>query len=1473
MDNYVVLEMIGEGSFGKVFKGRRRFTGHILALKFIPKHGKMEQDLNKLRSEIEILRTLDHPNIVLLLDAFETNREFCVVTEYAQGDLFQLLEDDKRISELQVQVIAKQLVQALYYLHSHRIIHRDMKPQNILIGADGRVKLCDFGFARALSAKTVMVTSIKGTPLYMAPELVREQPYNHTADLWSLGVILYELFVGQPPFYTNNIYTLINLIVRNEVRYPKECSKMFKGFLQGLLMKNHRQRLQWPKLLDHPFVRESEAEKTQREIHDSSYLYNPRYRLQHFLVQTEQDSPDWEERAAGDEDIHSRKHAASHDNESLFIEKQEHPISPNRKSAPMSPRAHRHSQELDTYNNDSGLDHPLTLTRRNTVSNLDVDTRTAPPRPFVGTELLQNDGYEVEMESGTETSTLSSHPQGPLTVQDWEQIELSVTANAKGILSCAYSDIRVIDHIIYAVTTFVQELDNGGVDPTTQDFQDKTSCIQRALRVLIFLLTKGEYEEQDHREGTEIMNDAELVPKLLKVVSPSLFYSEAGGEIEESVFMDSFHVIRCVLRENLKHHSTRMRDQEKLHMCCLVFTSIIPYVSIVQHDPGKKAVNRNSPVLFTNVVKCLIRAVSYATSCDASMWVTICPAIKDQQVPVTLFGFLEDLQATFLSEKEIEDDTNKRQKHKRAKELDAKGRLARLTLRLLSILIHPIIIAENQGILRPTPLGKNSDVEEKEKNNGLWDDDMFRSRKYKNLLEGSKQSEFMYGLTSALRQCIGKTLLHAPSALDLFLDILQEFHQQNTSQGNSSSGGNATEDKESPRKHSPFSIRDILGIILQSSKACSDFAHRMGNSGQAMELLLGFAVAGEEENQTAIQILDTLCKKGLLTLSTCSICVEHSRKFLNSPASTIVSANLLATVLNQFSRQHKASLLDSRFRENDKQKLHNMTLHIFETLKTSESFAGLNTLLSQLLQAKKHDKHLDVEGCGYIFTEASAYDGPGSVLLSFMRMARCCGIENAPADMSALLLEKGVWGKYIKLLTPKSIVDTKDGAPVNTPLTPTGLTTFLQLLYELVISNPTQNIQLLSGEDGCLPWIIDLLDVTHTEKLLIWPSELGGGGKGLEHLLQYIFDIISLLFTCELSERSQKQIQHVLYERKFIKKSIRLFANLKMFRIDNVHALAPPLKLQTILVTESDHFARQFVESGGIDEIKEMGFLKANSVRENAEDEEKYNEKGMEGSELVINALLVLTQLARRADIYHNHLIDADFSFELRSLLNHPSSRVRSETCRLLGKLCKNSAVFYSILIRDMPDTHPPKRGLIGSTKLEESTPKKRHDLLFHLIARCEDNDPETRKLACFAIGNAAYHSDMLYPNLAPAVPLLAVLLGDKEKKTRANAAGAIGNLVRNSGLLCRDLVRSEAHDKLVHVIQSDPGLQPRRMALFSLGNLIVYKTCREAILNMVEPSFEEWLKNVSKETEDPMVKNYVTRVLSKLALPPLRSQ
>ncbi|AYU77111.1 mitogen-activated protein kinase kinase 2 [Leishmania infantum JPCM5] len=276
MENYQIIESIGEGSFGKVYKARIKGTGQIVAMKFIVKKGKNEKELKNLRSEIEILTKLNHPHIIMLFDSFETDSDFVVVMEYAQGELYDILEDEKQLPAKEVQKIAKQLIQALNYLHSNRIIHRDMKPQNILIGQNGAVKLADFGFARSMSYNTIVLTSIKGTPLYMAPELVQERAYDNRVDLWSLGCILYELYYGKPPFYTNNLFALIKKIVCEPVKYDSKAndpiSPEFKSFLSGLLTKSASSRLNWPELLNHPFVQLTKSDASWQDAimqHDS----------------------------------------------------------------------------------------------------------------------------------------------------------------------------------------------------------------------------------------------------------------------------------------------------------------------------------------------------------------------------------------------------------------------------------------------------------------------------------------------------------------------------------------------------------------------------------------------------------------------------------------------------------------------------------------------------------------------------------------------------------------------------------------------------------------------------------------------------------------------------------------------------------------------------------------------------------------------------------------------------------------------------------------------------------------------------------------------------------------------------------------------------------------------------------------------------------------------------------------------------
>ncbi|XP_037295596.1 serine/threonine-protein kinase fused isoform X2 [Manduca sexta] len=254
MDSYVVLSFIGEGSFGRVFKAKYKETDAVVALKVIRKKGRSSKDLKNLKQECDIQRQLNHPNIIRMIDSFDTETELVVVTEYAEKELHSILAKEGCLNEEQVKKITWDLVSALYYLHSHRVLHRDLKPQNVLLDSTGRAKLCDFGLARIMTNATHILTSIKGTPLYMAPELIDEKPYDHHADLWSLGCIVYELIAGQPPFCTMSIWQLVRMIRHKPVQWPSFISADARSFLQGLLHKNPIKRMTWPEILEHPFV-------------------------------------------------------------------------------------------------------------------------------------------------------------------------------------------------------------------------------------------------------------------------------------------------------------------------------------------------------------------------------------------------------------------------------------------------------------------------------------------------------------------------------------------------------------------------------------------------------------------------------------------------------------------------------------------------------------------------------------------------------------------------------------------------------------------------------------------------------------------------------------------------------------------------------------------------------------------------------------------------------------------------------------------------------------------------------------------------------------------------------------------------------------------------------------------------------------------------------------------------------------------
>lgn len=193
-----------------------------------------------------------------MLESFETPDYIFVVTDFAAIDLHKFMKNRPipKLAEDHVQLLTGDLISALDYLHKRRIVHRDLKPQNILLNENGMdAKLCDFGLARNMSRETHLLTSVKGTPLYMAPEVMRDEPYDHQAEFWSLGCILYEMLIGQPPFKAKSMNHLQNLLQKQPIVWPN-AGESCLSFLQGLLKKNKDERFTWSAIQNHPFVKD-----------------------------------------------------------------------------------------------------------------------------------------------------------------------------------------------------------------------------------------------------------------------------------------------------------------------------------------------------------------------------------------------------------------------------------------------------------------------------------------------------------------------------------------------------------------------------------------------------------------------------------------------------------------------------------------------------------------------------------------------------------------------------------------------------------------------------------------------------------------------------------------------------------------------------------------------------------------------------------------------------------------------------------------------------------------------------------------------------------------------------------------------------------------------------------------------------------------------------------------------------------------
>ncbi|KAK0552551.1 cAMP-dependent protein kinase catalytic subunit [Tilletia horrida] len=236
LSDFQVQRTVGTGSFGRVHLVRSRHNSRFYAIKVLKKEQvvrmKQVEHTNSERAVLEIVR---HPFLVNLWGTFSDPTFLYMVMDFVPGgELFTLLRKSQRFPHPVAKFYAAEVALAIDYLHQNGFIYRDLKPENILLGADGHLKLTDFGFAKYVPDVT---WTLCGTPDYLAPEIVSSKGYNKSVDWWALGVLLFEMLAGHPPFYTEdgNPIKLYEKIIACKVRYPSYFEVGVKDLLKSLL--------------------------------------------------------------------------------------------------------------------------------------------------------------------------------------------------------------------------------------------------------------------------------------------------------------------------------------------------------------------------------------------------------------------------------------------------------------------------------------------------------------------------------------------------------------------------------------------------------------------------------------------------------------------------------------------------------------------------------------------------------------------------------------------------------------------------------------------------------------------------------------------------------------------------------------------------------------------------------------------------------------------------------------------------------------------------------------------------------------------------------------------------------------------------------------------------------------------------------------------------------------------------------------
>ncbi|GKT24106.1 hypothetical protein ADUPG1_012632 [Aduncisulcus paluster] len=229
--------LIGRGAFGKVFRARRRRDGMQVALKMIDLRGKTDKVVQQALNEVRVMLSFRAPQAVHQFASFVENGHVCLVMELMEGGDLEgfIKERGKQKSHLSIARVLLwtfQIVSGVNRMHMMRVLHRDLKPQNIFLTRNGDAKIGDLGLSRVMSDKTLVAHTVCGTPLYQAPEVCSGDGYDDKADVWSIGCILYEMMAFRPPFIASNHLALYNKVINDT---PKPLPECYPSYLSNIV--------------------------------------------------------------------------------------------------------------------------------------------------------------------------------------------------------------------------------------------------------------------------------------------------------------------------------------------------------------------------------------------------------------------------------------------------------------------------------------------------------------------------------------------------------------------------------------------------------------------------------------------------------------------------------------------------------------------------------------------------------------------------------------------------------------------------------------------------------------------------------------------------------------------------------------------------------------------------------------------------------------------------------------------------------------------------------------------------------------------------------------------------------------------------------------------------------------------------------------------------------------------------------------